>query len=244
MSWADRWGWSEILVPFSEVLGPLGPAELILGAVDARQGQYQGERVWLVWKVDRQANGSTMSIAMRAGGYPIDGGIMVDNKQLDLASASDAAFAEVAHVRVTPPEVAALALSDARARANVQKVLRDRRVGAIRLTQGFLWTNAEFSAGFMGSSRRPPSREEVTSLVEGVAGLAERFRTAYEACYAEIAQSQGEAAARAWQMQSQRVATHNEGRGRRIELIMLGCALFAVCALLMGALGFAWLLSG
>lgn len=238
MSHAD--GWRSTLVPFEQVLGPLTPTAPILGAIDARLGHHRGQPVWLVWTKEPEDHSANMWLAMSVGGHPLDGCVLVEGVLRDRPPISDAAFFDVFQLRITPADVAPRALDSPQTRAHVQRVFRGGGGGRVSLSEGYLWTNAEFHVAPAMTWRRTPSPDEVLALVDDVAHLAERFRVAFETRYAEIAQSQGEPAAQAWHAQARAVAEETRARRSRIRTLLSATALGCLFLGLLAALAFAW----
>jgi hypothetical protein len=230
------------MVPFEAVLGPLTPTAPILGAFDARVGYHRGQPVWLFWRREDgdASQPATFWIAMSVG-HPLEGYIMVDGVLRDRPPVSDAGFFDVFQVSITPADVAPRVLDTSQTRAHVQRVFRGGGGARVMLSEGYLCTPASFLTPALLARWRDPQPGEVHGLVDDVAHLAERFRVAFETRYAEIAQTQGEAAAHAWHAQARMVAEATLASKTRMKACINAVAAGFAFLLLLAAAVIAWL---
>jgi hypothetical protein len=194
-------------------------------------GTYQGEAVWL-----EMAQGSEgiegVIVAVSLGSAPLEGFLCT----ADCAGAGganltgDAAFDQAYGTGGLPREVAVLALQDPHVRAAVHRRFHGVKAGnPVGFRMGYLSTSGEFfqpSPFGVGRGRhRPPSHEEAASLIADLVLLAQRFRGAYQTVLTQMAQTQGQAAAAAW---DRRLRTAQAAATSRSRTITTCFTLFAV----------------
>lgn len=184
---------------------------------------------------------ATMSLAMSLG-EQIEGHIMTEDVLRNRPPVSDAAFFDVFRLRITPAEVGPRALESPQTRAVVKRLFRGGGGTVIMLNESYLWTHAEFHVAPGWAVKRPPTPQELVTLVDDVAHLTDRFREDYVACYAEIARSRGDAAAKAWAAQARAAAQRVAARNSRVRMLVLGGGIGCLSLILLAALGVVWLL--